>query len=152
MEIMLTISILVLMAAGYLLMDKLDDFLSGNNIRKIRQDEDLDQILIYLGDSDLDILLAEMVEKNPRLVIAKDYEDYELGRYSAIVALSGDDADNLLLCVKANHATAGITTIARCNDSINLDIFEESGITKVITSKTDPSSILGFFKGGDMNV
>lgn len=140
------------MAAGYLLMDKLDGFLSGNKVEIIKQNEELGKILIYLGESDMDNILKEIADTNPRFVIAKDYQDYELRKYSAIIALSGNDADNLLLCVKANHTIAGMTTVAKCNESINLEIFEESGITRVITSKTEPDILLRLLKGRGYNV
>ena len=151
-EIILIISMLILMAAGYLLMDKLDGFLSGNKIEVIKHDEELDKILVYLGESDMDNLFKEIADINPRLVIAKEYEDYELRKYSAIIALSGNDADNLLLCVKANHLMAGMTTVAKCNESINFEIFEESGITRVITAKTEPDTLLRLLKGGGYSV
>lgn len=151
MELILTIIILLLMAAGYILMDRLDIFLASDNIIKASNQEDTQSILVYKGDTDVSMIL-ETVDVNDRsLVFADDYEDYELRGCKAIVAISDNDADNLMLCVKAKHTKAGITTIARCNNNLNLEIFKEAGVTKIVTTITMMDSIRQLLKESDRN-
>ena len=151
MELILTIIILLLMAAGYILMDRLVIFLASDNIIKASNQEDTQSILVYKGDTDVSMIL-ETVDVNDRsLVFADDYEDYELRGCKAIVAISDNDADNLMLCVKAKHTKAGITTIARCNNNLNLEIFREAGVTKIVTTITMMDSIRQLLKESDRN-
>lgn len=151
MELILTIIILLLMAAGYILMDRLNIFLASDNIIKASNQEDTQSILVYKGDTDVSMIL-ETVDVNDRsLVFADDYEDYELRGCKAIVAISDNDADNLMLCVKAKHTKAGITTIARCNNNLNLEIFREAGVTKIVTTITMMDSIRQLLKESDRN-
>ena len=151
MELILTIIMLILMAAGYILMDRLDTFLASDKIIKAVSQEDTQSILVYKGDTDLSMILETVDDRNKSLVFAKDYEDYELRGCKAIVAISDNDADNLMLCVKAKHTKAGITTIARCNNNLNLEIFREAGVTKIVTTITMMDSIRQLLKESDKN-
>ena len=151
MELILTIIMLILMAAGYILMDRLDTFLASDKIIKAVSQEDTQSILVYKGDTDLSMILETVDDRDKSLVFAKDYEDYELRGCKAIVAISDNDADNLMLCVKAKHTKAGITTIARCNNNLNLEIFREAGVTKIVTTITMMDSIRQLLKESDKN-
>ena len=151
MELILTIIMLLLMAAGYILMDRLDTFLASDKIIKAVSQEDTQSILVYKGDTDLSMILETVDDRDKSLVFAKDYEDYELRGCKAIVAISDNDADNLMLCVKAKHTKAGITTIARCNNNLNLEIFREAGVTKIVTTITMMDSIRQLLKESDKN-
>lgn len=151
MELILTIIMLILMAAGYILMDRLDTFLASDKIIKAVSQEDTQSILVYKGDTDLSMILETVDDRDKSLVFAKDYEDYELRGCKAIVAISDNDADNLMLCVKAKHTKTGITTIARCNNNLNLEIFREAGVTKIVTTITMMDSIRQLLKESDRN-
>ena len=151
MELILTIIMLILMAAGYILMDRLDTFLASDKIIKAVSQEDTQSILVYKGDTDLSMILETVDDRDKSLVFAQDYEDYELRGCKAIVAISDNDADNLMLCVKAKHTKAGITTIARCNNNLNLEIFREAGVTKIVTTITMMDSIRQLLKESDKN-
>ena len=151
MELILTIIMLILMAAGYILMDRLDTFLASDKIIKAVSQEDTQSILVYKGDTDLSMILETVDDRDKSLVFAQDYEDYELRGCKAIVAISDNDADNLMLCVKAKHTKAGITTIARCNNNLNLEIFREVGVTKIVTTMTMMDSIRQLLKESDKN-
>jgi hypothetical protein len=151
MELILTIIMLILMAAGYILMDRLDTFLASDKIIKAVSQEDTQSILVYKGDTDLSMILETVDDRDKSLVFAKDYEDYELRGCKAIVAISDNDADNLMLCVKAKHTKTGITTIARCNNNLNLEIFREAGVTKIVTTITMMDSIRQLLKESDKN-
>lgn len=151
MELILTIIMLILMAAGYILMDRLDTFLASDKIIKAVSQEDTQSILVYKGDTDLSMILETVDDRDKSLVFAQDYEDYELRGCKAIVAISDNDADNLMLCVKAKHTKAGITTIARCNNNLNLEIFREAGVTKIVTTMTMMDSIRQLLKESDKN-
>lgn len=151
MELILTIIMLLLMAAGYILMDRLDIFLASDNIIKASNQEDTQSILVYKGDTDVSMILETVDVNDKSLVFAEDYEDYEIRGCKAIVAISDNDADNLMLCVKAKHTKAGITTIARCNNNLNLVIFKEAGVTKIVTTITMMDSIRQLLKESDRN-
>lgn len=151
MELILTIIMLLLMAAGYILMDRLDTFLASDKIVKVANQDDTQSILVYKGDTDVSMILETVDVNDKSLVFADDYEDYELRGCKAIVAISDNDADNLMLCVKAKHTKAGITTIARCNNNLNLEIFREAGVTNIVTTMTMRDSIKQLLKESDSN-
>ena len=150
-ELMLTIIMLLLMAGGYLLMDRLDTFLASDKVIKVAYQDETQSILVYKGDTDVSMLLETVDVNDKSLVFANDYEDYELRGCKAIVAISDNDAENLMLCVKAKHTKSGITTIARCNNNLNLEIFREAGVTKIVTTMTMMDSIRQLLKESDNN-
>jgi len=151
MELILTIIMLILMAAGYILMDRLDAFLASDKVIKVDNQEEIQSILVYKGDTDVSMLLETVDADDKSLVFANDYEDYELRGCKAIVAISDNDAENLMLCVKAKHTKSGITTIARCNNNLNLEIFREAGVTKIVTTMTMMDSIRQLLKESGKN-
>lgn len=151
MELILTIIMLLLMAAGYLLMDRLDAFLASDKIVKAANQDDTESILVYKGDTDISMILETVDVNDKSLVFADNYEEYELSGCKAIVAISDNDADNLMLCVKAKHSRVGITTIARCNNNLNLEIFRDAGVTKIVTAMTMMDSIRQLLKESDIN-
>ena len=151
MELILTIVMLLLMAAGYILMDRLDTFLASDKIIKVANQDDTQSILVYKGDTDVSMILETVDVNDESLVFFFFYENYELRGCNAIVAISDNDADNLMLCVKAKHTKAGITTIARCNNNLNLEIFREAGVTKIVTTITMMDSIRQLLKESDRN-
>lgn len=151
MELVLTIIMLLLMAAGYILMDRLDTFLASDKVKKVAKQDDTQSILVYKGDTDVSMILETVEDNNKSLIFADDYEDYELKGCKAIIAISDNDADNLMLCVKAKHTKSGITTIAKCNNNLNLEIFKEAGVTKIVTTMTMMDSIRQLLKESDKN-
>lgn len=151
MELVLTIIMLLLMAAGYILMDRLDTFLASDKVIKVAKQDDTQSIFVYKGDTDVSMILETVEDNNKSLIFADDYEDYELKGCKAIIAISDNDADNLMLCVKAKHTKSGITTIAKCNNNLNLEIFKEAGVTKIVTTMTMMDSIRQLLKESDKN-
>jgi trk system potassium uptake protein TrkA len=57
-----------------------------------------------------------------------------MGRADVIVAVTGDDEDNLVVCQVAKHKFAVRRTIARLNNPKNEDIFRKLGIDVTVSS------------------
>ncbi len=56
-----------------------------------------------------------------------------IGRASVVIAVTGDDEDNLVICQLARVKFPGIRTIARINNPKNVAIFERLGIDTTIS-------------------
>ena len=56
------------------------------------------------------------------------------GRADVIVAVTGDDEDNLVICQMAKRKFQAPRTVARVNDPDNLTLFEKLGIDTTVSS------------------
>ena len=56
------------------------------------------------------------------------------GRADVIVAVTGDDEDNLVICQMAKRAFQAPRTVARVNDPDNLVLFQKLGIDTTVSS------------------
>ena len=56
------------------------------------------------------------------------------GRADVIVAVTGDDEDNLVICQMAKRKFQTPRTVARVNDPDNLTLFEKLGIDTTVSS------------------
>lgn len=57
-----------------------------------------------------------------------------MGRANVVVAVTGDDEDNLVICQMAKRKFGVPRTIARVNDPKNEDLFRELGIDQAVSS------------------
>lgn len=57
-----------------------------------------------------------------------------MGRANVVVAVTGDDEDNLVICQMAKRKFGVPRTIARVNDPKNEDLFRELGIDQTVSS------------------
>ena len=86
------------------------------------------------------------------------------GRADVIVAVTGDDEDNLVICQMAKKKFQAPRTVARVNDPANLALFEKLGIDTTVSStqiifnlleqQIEPGEIipLGALKNGNIEV
>jgi len=56
------------------------------------------------------------------------------GRADVVVAVTGDDEDNLVICQMAKKKFDAPRTVARVNDPANLSLFEKLGIDTTVSS------------------
>lgn len=57
-----------------------------------------------------------------------------MGRANVVVAVTGDDEDNLIICQMAKRKFGVPRTIARVNDPKNEELFKELGIDQTVSS------------------
>jgi trk system potassium uptake protein TrkA len=57
-----------------------------------------------------------------------------MGRANVVVAVTGDDEDNLVICQMAKRKFGVARTIARVNDPKNEELFKELGIDQTVSS------------------
>jgi len=86
------------------------------------------------------------------------------GRADVIVAVTGDDEDNLVICQMAKKKFATPRTVARVNNPGNLDLFRRLGIDTTVSStqiifnlleqQIEPGEIipLGALKNGNIEI
>ena len=86
------------------------------------------------------------------------------GRADVIVAVTGDDEDNLVICQMAKKKFQAPRTVARVNDPNNLSLFEKLGIDTTVSStqiifnlldqQIEPGEVipLGALKNGNIEV
>ncbi len=86
------------------------------------------------------------------------------GRADVIVAVTGDDEDNLVICQMAKKNFQAPRTVARVNDPANVSLFEKLGIDTTVSStqiifnlleqQIEPGEIipLGALKNGNIEI
>ena len=86
------------------------------------------------------------------------------GRADVIVAVTGDDEDNLVICQMAKKKFQAPRTVARVNDPANVSLFQKLGIDTTVSStqiifnlleqQIEPGEIipLGALKNGNIEV
>jgi len=86
------------------------------------------------------------------------------GRADVIVAVTGDDEDNLVICQMAKKKFQAPRTVARVNDPANLALFEQLGIDTTVSStqiifnlleqQIEPGEIIpvGALKNGNIEI
>jgi len=87
-----------------------------------------------------------------------------MGRANVVVAVTGDDEDNLVICQMAKRKFGVPRTIARVNDPKNEELFKELGIDQTVSStriifnlleqqiETDQIIPLAALKKGDIEI
>ena len=61
-------------------------------------------------------------------------DEVGMGRANVVVAVTGDDEDNLVICQMAKRKFGVPRTIARVNDPKNEELFKELGIDQTVSS------------------
>lgn len=91
-------------------------------------------------------------------------EDAGFGRADVIVAVTGDDEDNLVICQMAKKKFNTPRTVARVNNPANLSLFQKLGIDTTVSStqiiynlleqQIEPGEIipLGALKNGNIEI
>lgn len=91
-------------------------------------------------------------------------EEAGFGRADVVVAVTGDDEDNLVLCQMAKSKFSAPRTVARVNNPANLELFQKLGIDTTVSStqiifnlleqQIEPGEIIpvGALKNGNIEV
>lgn len=91
-------------------------------------------------------------------------EEAGFGRADVVVAVTGDDEDNLVLCQMAKRKFAAPRTVARVNNPANQELFQKLGIDTTVSStqiifnlleqQIEPGQIIpvGALKNGNIEV
>lgn len=147
----LILCILGVVLLGFAIVSKIDKFFDNINMEENRNEDVKNEVLIYPAEgipNGLGPLLH--TEGITYLIIAKPYIP-ENTEFKTLIALSDCDLDNLLLCGEARHNYPGSFIIARCNDLLYLNIFENIGINHVLTGTLSASELLFALKGVSYN-
>ncbi|OFX17256.1 MAG: portal protein [Armatimonadetes bacterium RBG_16_58_9] len=81
-----------------------------------------------------------LIEKLGEMVLCGDgceirtMNEAGMGRANVVVAVTGDDEDNLVICQMAKRKFGVPRTIARVNDPKNEELFKEMGIDQTVSS------------------
>lgn len=117
----------------------------GNSLTQLLAKEKRDVILVERDKN----LAEDLAEKLDALVICGDgsdrkiLKDANINSADAVVAATGDDKTNLMICELAKSVNVP-TIVTRLNDSSNESIFSKLGISGIIN--TTSSAILAFKK------
>jgi len=125
------------------------------------------EVLLLEKDRRRQAMLAEQIGE---IVVQGDGCEVRLmaevgfGRADVIVAVTGDDEDNLVICQMAKKKFQAPRTVARVNDPNNLTLFERLGIDTTVSStqiifnlldqQIEPGEVipLGALKNGNIEV
>lgn len=78
-------------------------------------------------------LLGELIVHGDGCEI-RTMSEVGMGRANVVVAVTGDDEDNLVICQMAKRKFGVPRTIARVNDPKNEELFKELGIDQTVSS------------------
>lgn len=144
MTALLIISTLGVMALGYLVMLRLDRFLSGARETGLPVKKACVTAIVFGGNRELFSLLNTQgipYRATNRPELPKDAAG------STLLALSKDDLDNLALCSRARRAVPDIAIIALCNDALYMDMYTAAAGDGVLTGHPSAEDILFIMKG-----
>ena len=142
MVILFALMSLGILLFGYYIMSRIDAFLQHDSFidNPNRQNEPV--LLIYTTkktDPLLATLLPRLYRQKVRFLIVFDPHVPFKANVYAVLAISGSDIDNLLLCREAKHRFAEVYTIARCHDPLYRHFFQEAGINRILTGDASDS-------------
>lgn len=127
---------------GYLLMGRVDRFLEKTfpDAQMVRPE--ICAALIF-GDLSRQDVLEQLMGKHhiACLKLSEPHVPDHL-KLRLVLAVSGNDMDNLLLCNEARHIDPSVVTIAKCNNSIYREIFEQAGISRILTDALFDDAVL----------
>lgn len=144
MTVVLIISTLGVLLLGYLVMIRLDRFLSGTRETKLPPEKTRVTALVFGGTAEL---YAQLEREGISYRKTSRPELPDFTAFSTFLALSNDDLDNLTACNRAKHAMPGISVIALCNDSMYMDMYYETAGAGVLRGKPSASDIILVMKG-----
>lgn len=116
----LVISMVGVFIFGFLLMRRVDGFLTGGGFHKTPGDSVVKDVLVF---SECAKQSDEMnAIKDSLGGLAKQYDIInkpqipEKCRYGIVVSISDNDMENLMLCAMAKRLYVDVFTVAKCND------------------------------------
>lgn len=132
---------------GYLLMDRLDRFITQGGFVKEPEASIEKEILLY---GELDIIDEISLALDVTSITYDRTTEPEIkdgSSYQWIGAFSKNDANNLFICMSAKRKNINIRTMAKCNDMIYKNVFKQMDITVVLPNEVPVRQILAYFKG-----
>lgn len=132
-QILVIIFVLIFAALGYFLMNLVDHSLVSNMQSSFLKRDESEAVLIFTdNNNELESFQLKKEIKDKKTRIIKDFESYKLIRADILIAMSDNDLENMTICSDFKHYFPNIFTIARCNDGIYEEIFNNVGIDVVI--------------------
>lgn len=132
-QILIIIFVLIFAALGYFLMNLVDHTLVSNMQSSFLKRDESEAVLIFTDkNNELESLQLKKEIKDKKTRIIKDIESYKLIRADILIAMSDNDLENMTICSDFKHYFPSIFTIARCNDGVYEEIFNNVGIDVVI--------------------
>lgn len=132
---------------GYVLMKKLDGYISQNFIKEEYVTLPQKDILLY-GEPETIAAVVGVLEKESVLYdVTAQPEIKENTVYDWIGAFSEDDMNNLLICMGGKRKNPRVYTIAKCNQNIYEVVFKEMDITIIVKQEISAKQILACLRG-----
>lgn len=144
MTALLIISTLGVLLLGYMVMIRLDRFLSGGHETKLPLERVRVAVVVFGGNAEL-FRLLDREGITYRTTSRPELPDGTA--FSMFLALSNDDLDNLTACNRAKHAAPGIKIIALCNDNTYMDMYSAAAGAGVLRGMPSAGDILLVMKG-----
>lgn len=137
MEDLLIILIMIIFAAlGYLLMNLIDHSLVYNMQNNFLKRDESDAILIFTdNNNEIESEYLKGKIKNKKIRVLNSMDEYKLIRSDILIAMSDNDLENMTICSDYKHYFPSIFTIAKCNDALYKEIFQNIGIDVVLPTK-----------------
>lgn len=116
-----------ILAFGYLIMHKLDQIRTGKPPALPAPGNSYRGVLAFGADE----LIPRLKEAGIRCQAATGPDLPDNASYSAVLAFSSDEWQNILLCRKARAKDSDILLLAKCNDPSNLSYYEDLAVDKI---------------------
>lgn len=142
MEFLAVLIVLVFVGFGYLLMGRIDHFVEMTFPDAPIVRPETCAALIFGDLSRQDVLEQLMLQRHISCLKLSEPHVPDHLKLRLVLAVSGNDMDNLLLCNEARHVDPGVVTIAKCSNSIYRDIFERAGISRILTDSLFDDAVL----------
>ncbi len=142
MEFLAVLIVLVFIGIGYLLMGGIDHFLEKTFPETPPVSPETCAALIFGELNRPEALEQLMLRRHIAYLKLTEPHVPDHLKLRLVLAVSGSDLDNLMLCNEARHVNPDVITIAKCSNSIYREIFEKAGISRILTDAMFDDNIL----------
>lgn len=145
MGILLMIAAVGLIALGYLIMNRIDRFIGSGGFLDSPQGRANCGVLLYRAPE----IAPQIQRAGMKCTLMENSVFPDKGFYSAVFALSANDAGNLAVCRAAKRADPSIYMVARCNEPELREAFEAAGVDYILGVGETVDSFLAELRGMD---
>ena len=138
-DLILIFPLLGIMAFYYYLLSRLDHFVSTDNALYNADTLSYKDILVYKCEPEI---LSLFTGNHIQYDLIESFDIPKLCCYKAVLGISDNDLDNLLICKTAKNFNPFVTTVAKCNLNIYRTIFSCKEIDVVVTDINQLQTIL----------
>ena len=142
MDLWIALAAIIFLLAGYWLMKRLDHFLAFHITVPDDTARPSADLALYAPEELKQNLCPKLTQAGIAFDLIEDEESFAGQNYPLICALGDDDLQNLLICSLGKKLGQGHTIVAKCNNPLYRNLFQDAGAFCLETSEQPEERIL----------